>query len=231
MSDQPFSFAIEWLGRVDYQKAQLIQEKAVVARREQRTEDRLLLLEHPRVITLGRSTKLQNLLTPRSELSARGIGVHEVGRGGDVTFHGPGQLVGYPIFDLKRRGIPDVFLFLRKIETALIEALGILGVRASRVEGMTGVYIPDTAPRRKIASIGIGVRRWVTFHGFALNVTIDPKEFSDIVPCGLQEIVMTNVSEELGQAPSLALFEVAREAVESSFANVFDVDEVVETRD
>lgn len=223
---EPLSFSIDWLGRVDYQEAQLIQEQAVTDRRDERTGDRLLLLEHPDVITLGRNAKEHNLLTSREELLARGVAVHEVARGGDITFHGPGQLVGYPIFDLKSRGTPDVFLFLRKLETALIQALGLLGVYACRVEGMTGVFISESAPRRKIASIGIGVKRWVTFHGFALNVLISPKEFNDIVPCGLEEVEITSVSKELGEAPSISLFKTARTAVESSFADVFDLDRI-----
>lgn len=223
---EPLSFSIEWLGRVDYQEAQLIQEQAVTDRRDERTGDRLLLLEHPDVITLGRNAKEQNLLTSREKLLARGVAVHEVARGGDVTFHGPGQLVGYPIFDLKSRGTPDVFLFLRKLETALIQALGLLGVHACRVEGMTGVFVSGSAPIRKIASIGIGVKRWVTFHGFALNVLISPNEFNDIVPCGLEEVEITSVSKELGEAPSISLFKTAITAVESSFADVFDLDRI-----
>ena len=207
---EPLSFSIEWLDRVDYQEAQLIQEQAVTDRRDERTGDRLLLLEHPDVITLGRNAKEHNLLTSREKLLARGVAVHEVARGGDVTFHGPGQLVGYPIFDLKSRGTPDVFLFLRKLETALIQALGLLGVHACRVDGMTGVFISGSAPRRKIASIGIGVKRWVTFHGFALNVLISPKEFNDIVPCGLEEVEITSVSKELGESSSISLFKTAR---------------------
>lgn len=217
------SLAIEWLGSVDYAKALTLQEEAVAARRAGSGRDRLLLLTHPAVITLGRGSKPENLLTPRAELTRRGIAVHEVARGGDVTFHGPGQLVGYPVLDLKRRGTPDVFAFLRALESCLIEALAAVGVRAKRWEGRTGVFVADTDPARKIASIGIGVKRWITYHGFALNITVDPDAFRDIVPCGLHDVAMTSVAEELGVAPDEELFLAVRREVEMSFARAFRV--------
>ncbi len=184
--------------------------------------DRLLLLTHPPVITLGRAAKPENLLTPRDELARRGIAVHEVARGGDVTFHGPGQLVGYPIFDLKSRGAADVYEFLRSLEGCLIEALGAIGVSGARCEGRTGVFVESSAPLRKIASIGIGVRRWVTFHGFALNVTLDPDAFRDIVPCGLHDVEMTSVARELGCEPDERLFTAVRDEVTEAFRRAFD---------
>lgn len=180
-----------------------------------------MLLTHPPVITLGRSSKPENLLTPRQELARRGIEVHEVARGGDVTFHGPGQLVGYPVLDLKARGTPDVFAFLRNLESCLMEALAAVGVGAERCEGRTGVFVADTDPARKIASIGIGVKRWITYHGFALNVTLDPETFRDIVPCGLHDVVMTSVAEELAATPNEELFLAVRHEVEASFARAF----------
>ena len=215
------SFTTEWLGSVPYAEGLALQLEAVSARREGQVGDRLLLLEHPPVITLGRSSKPENLLTSREALHERGISVHEVARGGDITFHGPGQLVGYPVFDLQARGAADVFAFLRKLESSLIAALATLGVRGAAVEGMTGVYIADSDPKRKIASIGIGVKRWVTFHGFALNLTLDPAAFSDIVPCGLNDVEMTSAARELGVAPDRDFFEAGRRVVEDAFVRVF----------
>ncbi|MBW2275467.1 MAG: lipoyl(octanoyl) transferase LipB [Deltaproteobacteria bacterium] len=196
--------AIEWLGRVDYAESLELQERALEARRRDEVGDRLLLLEHPPVVTLGRSADRKNLLLSAELLALRGIALHEVRRGGDVTYHAPGQLVGYLIADLKARGRPDVHLFLRDLEQALIEALAELGVPGRRSEGRTGVFVDDPAGRaardRKIASIGIGVRRWVTCHGFALNVSLDLAGFEAIVPCGLADVEMTSVARELGES-------------------------------
>jgi lipoate-protein ligase B len=169
-----------------------------------------------------------NLLTPREQLLARGVEVHEIARGGDVTWHGPGQLVGYVIADLAARGAQDVSLWLRGIEASLIEALAALGVPSRRVEGMTGVFVaardrePLPAPR-KIASIGVGLKGWITYHGFALNVTPDLSGFGDIVPCGLAGVTMTSVAHELGRELALgsaaerAFFADARERVAAAF--------------
>jgi lipoyl(octanoyl) transferase len=139
------------------------------------------------------------------ELARRGIDLFEVARGGDATFHGPGQLVGYLIADLAARGEPDVHRYLRRLEAALGRALLRLGVPSRALAGMTGVFVDDPeqpSPARKIASIGVGLRGWVTCHGFALNVTLDPAEFGVIVPCGLRDVEMTSVARELGAAPS-----------------------------
>jgi lipoate-protein ligase B len=187
-----------WLGTVPYGAALERQLAAVEARRGGGA-DRLLLLEHPPVVTLGRSAKPENLLTPRAQLAERGVEVHEIARGGDVTWHGPGQLVGYVIADLAARGAQDVSLWLRGIEAALIEALGELGVASRRVEGMTGVFVDAPGARRKIASIGVGLKGWITYHGFALNVTPELAGFADIVPCGLSGVTMTSVARELGR--------------------------------
>ncbi|MBM4383431.1 MAG: lipoyl(octanoyl) transferase [Deltaproteobacteria bacterium] len=237
-----------WLGTVAYDDALARQLAAVEARRAG-GPDRLLLLEHPPVVTLGRSAKPENLLTPRAELAARGVAVHEIARGGDVTWHGPGQLVGYVIADLAARGAQDVSLWLRGIEACLIEALAELGVPAKRVEGMTGVFVDDSIPprsaqaaasatesraqrgaaerrergQRKIASIGVGLKGWITYHGFALNVTPDLAGFGDIVPCGLSGVTMTSVARELaltsefGSAAERSLFASARERVGAAF--------------
>jgi lipoyl(octanoyl) transferase len=212
---------IEWLGRVPYADALERQHKAVEARREGSAGDVLLLLEHPPVITLGRRADRSHVLASREDLAARGIERHEVARGGDVTYHGPGQLVGYPIVDLAARDARDVHAFLRGIETALIAALAELGVPAETLPGMTGVFTPQSvsgAPLRKIASIGIGVRGWVTCHGFALNVCNDLNEFGAIVPCGLHAVEMTSVARELGPDAPHDLAARARASVADAFS-------------
>jgi lipoate-protein ligase B len=190
----------------------------VAARRADETGDRLLLLEHPPVVTLGRAAKPEHLLVPREELARRGVELFQVGRGGDVTWHGPGQLVGYPIVDLAARGGLGVTGFLRLVEAALGEALGELGVAAETRPGWTGVFVAGADPPRKIASIGIGVRRWVTWHGFALNVDCDLAGFAAIVPCGLHGVAMTSVAGELGAAAPPDLAARARAAVGRAFA-------------
>jgi lipoate-protein ligase B len=212
-----------WLGLVPYGAALERQLAAVEARRAG-GPDRLLLLEHPPVVTLGRSAKAANLLTPRGALAARGVEVHEIARGGDVTWHGPGQLVGYLVVDLAARGAPDVSRWLRGIEAVLIAVLGELGAPARRAEGMTGVFVDAPGAARKIASIGVGLKGWITYHGFALNVTPDLAGFGDIVPCGLHGVTMTSLARELGSAFALgssaerAFFAAARERVAGAFA-------------
>ena len=194
---------VQWLGRVEYEAALRLQMERVALRREQGCGDTLLLLEHPPVVTLGRSAHEENLLRSREELSAAGISVHEINRGGDVTYHAPGQLVGYLIADLAAMGPVDVGRFLRGIEGALIDALAQLGIAAKRIRGMTGVYVERgdaPGPERKIASIGVGIRGWVSFHGFALNVSTDLAGFAAIVPCGLSQVEMSSVAAELGRA-------------------------------
>ncbi len=214
---------IDWLGTVRYGEALDQQKSLVEDRKAGRSGDRLLLLEHPPVVTLGRSTRPENIRTPLDELQARGIDVHEVARGGDVTYHGRGQLVGYLVADLEARGAADVTAWLRGIEAGLIEALAGLGVASRRIEGMTGVYVddPESDVPRKIASIGVGLRGWVSYHGFALNATMDLAEFADIVPCGLQGVEMTSVAKELGLASDALLFDRCRSAVEAAFASRF----------
>ncbi|MBK7950198.1 MAG: lipoyl(octanoyl) transferase LipB [Deltaproteobacteria bacterium] len=200
MSD---ALSVEWLGRVPYDEALALQETALRERADGLRGDRLLLLEHPPVITLGRSHKPGNVLFGESRLRALGIEVFEVGRGGDATYHAPGQLVGYPIVDLSRPDRRDIHVFLRKLEAGLIDALEAWAIPACRIEGRTGVFIDRARSRRsggrerKIASIGIGLRRWVTWHGFALNVDLDLAGFDAIVPCGLPDVVMTSVANEL----------------------------------
>jgi len=201
----PRELSVEWLGTRGYAEALAFQEVAVRDRLAGRTPDRLLLLEHPQVVTLGRSTDPDNLRLGEEELRAAGVDLFEVGRGGDVTYHAPGQLVGYPIIDLDALGRRDVHAHLRSLEAALIDALEEIGIPSMRIPGWTGVFVdrerssrPD-GRERKIASIGVGVRRWVTFHGFALNVTIDLEGFEAIVPCGLRDVEMTSVELELAR--------------------------------
>ena len=196
---------VERLGCVPYAEATALQERAVEERRSGAAPDRLLLLEHPRVVTLGRSFRRESLLASPEELAGRGIELFEVARGGDATYHAPGQLVGYLIADLAARGEPDVHAYLRRLEAALGRALLCLGVRPRTLAGKTGVFVDDPArptPARKLASIGVGLRGWVTLHGFALNVTLDPAEFGVIVPCGLRDVAMTSVARELGEVPA-----------------------------
>lgn len=187
------------------------------------SEDLLLLVEHPPVVTLGRSSKEQHLLASPELLANRGIELHEVERGGDVTFHGPGQLVGYPIIDLKRHK-KDLHWFLRQVEEALIVALQPFGIAGERSKGFTGVW----AGGRKIASIGVHARDWVTWHGFALNVTTDLSYFDLMVPCGIAAVEMTSVASEIGRAAEVpdvsGLGRAVRERVAAAFCEVFSLD-------
>jgi lipoate-protein ligase B len=176
--------------------------------------DVLLLVEHPPVVTLGRASKERHLLASPEQLAARGIELFEVERGGDVTFHGPGQLVGYPIIDLKQHR-RDLHWYLRTLEAALITALGDFGIPAERNAGFTGVWTRG----RKIASIGVHARDWVTWHGFALNVSTDLSYFDTIVPCGIQAVTMTSIARELVErAPDMTAVE---SAVVSALASAF----------
>ncbi len=181
--------------------------------------DLLLLVEHEPVITLGRGVRPASLPIPPAALERRGVGVVEVERGGDVTYHGPGQIVGYPIIDLRRHR-EDLHWYLRQLEATLITALGDLGVSAERNPGLTGVWTAG----RKIASLGIHVKQWVTFHGFALNVTTDLSYFDLIVPCGIQGVVMTSVARETGRADEAALRQESRRAVVEAFTSTFGYD-------
>jgi len=206
-------------GRVPYDRALDWQRTLAAARIDGRLEaDVLLLLEHPPVVTLGRTAREAHVL--RSD----GLDVVEVERGGDVTFHGPGQLVGYPIFDL--RGPPyrqDLHWYLRTLEDALIVALAELGIPAERNAGYTGVWTRG----RKIASIGVHVKQWVTWHGFALNVTTDLAQFERIVPCGIPGVEMTSVERETGKGNGeTELWDEAVAAVVRGFERAFGVEAV-----
>jgi len=187
-----------WLGEVGYREALDLQLAYVDRRAVRKIPDTLLLLTHPHVYTFGRAGDAANLLVPMESLAGEGISVERVGRGGDVTYHGPGQLVGYPVCLMER---PDVHRFVRSIEAALIDALGGLGVEGRRLEGLTGVWVGE----KKIASIGVGIRKWVTYHGFALNVTTDLSYFRRIHLCGLRGREATSIAEVLGEAPPMGV--------------------------
>jgi lipoyl(octanoyl) transferase len=202
------------LGVMDYAEAWDIQRRLAVARAEGRVSDTLMLLEHPHTYTLGRSGQREHLLMGEAERAAKGVHVYDVDRGGDITYHGPGQLVGYPIMYLGRPGMDgrlppvDYVGFLRRIEGVLIQALVEWGVPASRLEGYTGVWVSGEEPL-KAAAIGVKVDgRGISQHGFALNVNTDLTFFAGIVPCGIHEHGVTSMARVLGR--TIDLDEVAR---------------------
>jgi len=213
------------LGRTRYEEA-LDLQRALARERISGAipEDMLLLVEHPPVVTLGRSAKARNLVSSAEYLASRGVELFEVERGGDVTFHGPGQLVGYPIIDLKRHKL-DLHWFLRQVEEALIRTLAAYSILAERSTGYTGVWTKG----RKIASIGVHAREWVTWHGFALNVTTDLSYFDLIIPCGIDGVTMTSIEREIEARPELPplTLEATGEIVAGSFGNLFDLKPVV----
>ena len=198
-----------WLGRMDYADALTLQQQCVELRHEGRIGNLLLLLEHPPVLTLGRNARRENILASDAQLAASGITVHSINRGGDVTYHGPGQLVGYPIFDLrsldgpsgKRLGPVD---FVRQLEEVLIRLCGSFGILGGRVAGRTGVWVGShqtgqqaQQQERKIAAIGVHISRGITSHGFALNVTTQLEDFQWIVPCGIADRAVTSMEAEI----------------------------------
>jgi lipoate-protein ligase B len=214
----PAALRVRWLGTVPYAEALKLQREAVAALRRGEGEDTLFLLEHPPVVTLGRGSHPEHLLLSREALAREGVELCEADRGGDVTYHAPGQLVGYPVLDLTRRGGRDLHRYLRRLEALLRDALAELRVPAATLAGRTGVFVADAggaATRRKIASIGVGAKGWITCHGFALNVDLDLAGFRHIVPCGLHDVEMTSVARELG-APAPGLAERARAAVRAA---------------
>ncbi|MGA3373457.1 MAG: lipoyl(octanoyl) transferase LipB [Terracidiphilus sp.] len=221
-----------YLGRVGYDEALRLQAEIAGLVAEGRLRNVLLLLEHPPVLTLGRNAHRANILASDELLKRRGVAVHEINRGGDVTYHGPGQLVGYPIFDLRtlrtpsggRMGPVD---FVRGMEEALIRLCGGFGIRAGRICGLTGVWCPaQHGPQRKIAAIGIHVARGITSHGFAFNLTTDLRGFDLIVPCGIPGHAVTSLENEIRalELPNLAalssLEAIAQQAARS-FGLVF----------
>ncbi|HLK84998.1 MAG TPA: lipoyl(octanoyl) transferase LipB [Candidatus Binataceae bacterium] len=196
------------LGTVEYARALELQDALVAARRDDLIGDTLLLLEHPHVFTLGRGADERYLLETRP-----GVPVFRVSRGGEVTYHGPGQLIGYPILKLEGRD-RDVHVYLRRLERVMIETLAQMGIDARRREGLTGVWVGE----RKIGSIGVGLRRWITLHGFALNVSTDLSYFGAMVPCGIAGVDMTSVARE---TDGRARVEVADSKIDRAFVSVF----------
>ena len=204
---EPGGIAVSWLGRVAYEDASRLQQEIVST--DPWGGDRLLLLEHDPVFTTGRGGDPENRPSPTGPFGQ--VPLHRVGRGGDATFHGPGQLVGYALVDLRARG-GDVHRFLRALEQGVIDLLEVAGVSGRRVPGRTGVWVgggPGDAPPRKIASIGIGVRRGRTMHGFALNASVDLGAFAAIVPCGIEGVVTTSLAAE-GLRPIPTVEDLAR---------------------
>jgi len=206
------------LGTIGYQAALDLQAQLVERRKQGLIPDQLLLLEHPPVITLGVRTRndRSHVLESEAALAAKGVGLFETGRGGDVTYHGPGQLVGYPIVDLKPDRC-DVHRYVRDLEEVLIRAVDAFGVRAGRIEGLTGIWVGD----QELAAIGVRISRWVTSHGFALNVNTDLSHFGLIVPCGITDKGVTSLERLLGHA--LPMDEVA-ETVARQFAALFSAE-------
>lgn len=210
------SLLVAELGMMPYAAALELQRD--VARRvisAEIPEDVLLLVEHPPVVTLGRASREGHLLASPEFLQARGVELFEVERGGDVTFHGPGQLVGYPILDLKRHR-QDLHWYLRQVEESLIRTLAAHGIVGGRQAGQTGVWTGG----RKIASIGVHAREWVTWHGFALNVSTDLSWFELMVPCGITGVTMTSIERERGEPVALP---TVADRLTTSFSEVFDL--------
>lgn len=217
-------------GRMEYAASLELQQRLVELRKQKRIGDVLMLVEHPPVLTLGRNAHRGNILAAEEELARRGVTIHEINRGGDVTYHGPGQIVGYPILDLrgdfpgKRGPHLGVVEYVRWLEEALIRTCGEYGVLTERVAGRTGVWtLPGgTVPEKKIAAIGVHVSQGVTSHGFAWNVTADLRDFSLIVPCGIADRQVTSLEMEIdeGRCPMPTL-EQARHAITRNVGRIF----------
>ena len=204
---------VRWFARMEFAAALALQEEIVAKKREDRSSaDELLLLEHEPVYTIGRTPDQSSLRGARHLPHP----LFPIKRGGQATYHGPGQLMGYPIIDLRRCG-QDLHRYLRWIEQLLIEVLADYGIGASRRESLTGVWVEN----RKIASIGVGVRHWITMHGFALNVHGDLSPFNHIIPCGINEVAMTSIEKETGKAFSVA--DVAKAVEKLALERVLDL--------
>lgn len=206
---------------MEYRTAWERQKERVAQRREGAIPDTLLLLEHPPTLTWGRGAHAEHLLATPEELSRRGIAMVESDRGGDITYHGPGQLVGYPILNLSDPPhMPDLHAYLRRLEACLIASLAQFGIAADRFPGYTGVWTGlDTAAPEKVAAIGIKASRWITSHGFALNVNPDLSHFGLIVPCGIHDYGVTSLHRLLGRAVRI---EEVLPVAEAAFREQFD---------
>jgi len=229
---------LDW-GLIAYDKAQIQQEEILKEIVDQKLLNRdlnqliqhklpesyLIFCQHSPVYTLGNSGSKENLLLDETELSERGIEYYRIRRGGDITFHGPGQLVGYPILDLDQF-FTDIHRYLRLLEETIILTLDDLGIRAGRISGLTGVWVGFEEPEsaRKICAIGVRCSRWVTMHGFALNANTDLSYFENIIPCGIKDKAVTSIEKELGQKIDLP---VVQQAVKKNFVQIFGVPEAL----
>ncbi len=208
------NFDIEDWGLIDYQTAWDKQNELVDAIKKGERRSTLVLCSHPLVITMGRNSSYDNLVLPRDEYDKRGIEVIDINRGGDVTMHNEGQLVGYPIFDL-RDFKQDLHWFLREIEQAIINTVAQYGMESDRVEGLTGVWLEQA---RKVCAIGLHCSRWVTSHGFALNVCNNVKDFDYIVPCGIDDKEVTSIENEIGTVVDM---DKVKETIVAEFGKLF----------
>lgn len=209
------------LGTVPYEKALEYQENLLARRIAEETRDSLILLEHPPTITTGRKGNTEHLLVREEYLRKHGISFVHASRGGDITFHGPGQIVGYPILNLKNHGM-DIRRNLRMIEEMIIRTLRDFDIEGRRIDGVTGVWVK----RSKVASIGIAIRKWVTYHGFALNVSTDLDYFDLILSCGITDVRITSIGNWLGNEENVGMDDVTRSVIRN-FMDVFGFENFV----
>ena len=209
------------LGTVPYEKALEYQENLLARRIAEETRDSLILLEHPPTITTGRKGNTEHLLVREEYLGKHGISFVHASRGGDITFHGPGQIVGYPILNLKNHGM-DIRRHLRMIEEMIIRTLRDFDIEGRRIDGVTGVWVK----RSKVASIGIAIRKWVTYHGFALNVSTDLDYFDLILSCGITDVRITSIGSWLGNEENVGMDDVTRSVIRN-FMDVFGFENFV----
>ncbi len=232
-SGDPAPVHARWLGRIDYREAYALQKRLVDQRANDQIGDQLLLLEHPAVLTLGRNSDPAHVLASPAELAARGIAVEHIERGGEVTYHGPGQLVAYPIVRLHERGLL-LRPFVRALEAALVGTCAALGVTAARRDGHPGCWCDSDGPSpRKIGALGLRIERGVSYHGIALNVHVDLADFELIDPCGMPGVVSTSIARERGRAGGdagrpIASVEDAAWLFARAFAGAIDAPLVVE---
>ena len=220
-----------WIGRIDYREAHALQKRLVDDRAAGRIDDQLLLLEHPAVLTLGKHSDPTHILATPEELRERGVSVERIERGGEVTYHGPGQLVAYPIVRLHERGLL-LRPFVRALETALVETCASLGVNAARRDGHPGCWCDPSGPTpRKIGALGLRVERGVSYHGIALNITVDLDDFALIDACGMPGVESTSIARELGRPadrPTTESVERAAHLFARSFAAAIDAPLTIE---
>jgi len=212
------NLAVHKLGMIDYKNALELQLSLLEKRKHGEIGDTILLLEHPPTYTIGRKGNIKNILIDSANLKKRGIHFERVSRGGDITFHGPGQLVGYPIIDLNNFN-RDVHRFLRKLEEAIILTLSEFGINGERIPELTGVWVGE----EKIASIGVGIKKWITYHGFALNVNTDLTYFDNIVACGIPKVEITSMERKLGTKDGMKMIEVENSVIKA-FKKTFNMD-------